>query len=127
MRRLAALLLAASPCAFAADQPHALTADEIRSAVVGRSLAFPVNRNGIAATLVVEADGTGSALLRNLRMQSRAPTGHPLAWRINGENQLCTRIDAVQPREFCSHVRRNEDGSYSRFRGERVFSTFSTI
>lgn len=127
MRRLAALILAAAPCAYAADSTPSLTADEIRSVVVGRSLAFPVNRNGIAATLVVDADGTGSALLRNLRMQHRAPTGHALHWRITDQHQLCTRIESVQPREFCSQLRRNEDGSYTRFRGERVFSTFSAI
>ena len=126
MRRLAALLIAASPCAYAAELPQALTADEIRSAVVGRSLAFPVNRSGISATLLVDADGTGSALLRNLRAQNRTPTGHPLYWRITEQHQLCTRIDKVQPREFCSQLRRNEDGSYTRFRGERVYSTFST-
>lgn len=127
MRHLAALLLAAAPCAFAAEGVPSLTADEIRSAVVGRSLAFPVNRSGIAATLVVAADGTGSALLRNLRNQHRAPTGHALHWRVTDQHQLCTRIETVQPREFCSQLRRNEDGSYTRFRGERVYSTFSTI
>ena len=126
MRRLAVLLILATPCAYAAELPQALTADEIRSAVVGRSLAFPVNRSGISATLVVDADGTGSALLRNLRAQNRTPTGHPLHWRITEQHQLCTRIDKVQPREFCSQLRRNEDGSYTRFRGERVYSTFST-
>lgn len=127
MRHLAALILAAASCAFAAETTPSLSADEIRSVVVGRSLAFPVNRNGIAATLVVDADGTGSALLRNLRAQQHAPTGHALYWRVTDQHQLCTRIEKVQPREFCSQLRRNEDGSYSRFRGERVYSTFSTL
>lgn len=126
MRRFAILLLAAAPCLQAAETTPALSADEIRSVVVGRSLAFPVNRNGISATLVVDADGTGSALLRNLRNQKHAPTGHALHWRITEQNLLCTRIENVQPREFCSSLRRNADGSYSRFRGERVYSTFST-
>ena len=126
MRHLAALILAAAPCAFAAEATPSLSADEIRAVVVGRSLAFPVNRNGIAATLVVDADGTGSALLHNLRNQKHAPTGHALHWRITEQNLLCTRIENVQPREFCSSLRRNADGSYSRIRGERVYSTFST-